>query len=150
MICYLFSMDLVKYCRDNDILYLDTCIEPWAGYYTDSTIPPERRSNYALRQSVLDLRAELGTPGPTAIMAHGANPGLVNHFVKNRDIAALNPADPCIPHPGGNKRHACAHPIPLHNNPSGLRARERHTKTPSSRRNQVRALPTTTSDSVCA
>lgn len=76
------SLDLVKYCRGNDILYLDTCIEPWAGFYTDVSLPPERRSNYALRQSILDLRETVGMLGPTAIMAHGANPGLVNHFVK--------------------------------------------------------------------
>jgi homospermidine synthase len=76
------SLDLVKYCRTNDILYIDTCIEPWAGFYTDSSSPPERRSNYALRQSILDFRSQVGTPGATAIMAHGANPGLVNHFVK--------------------------------------------------------------------
>jgi homospermidine synthase len=80
------SEALVKYCHDHDVLYLDTCIEPWEGYYTDTQIPPEKRSNYSLRQDILDLRetyrATGSDPGPTAIMAHGANPGLVNHFVK--------------------------------------------------------------------
>ena len=76
------SLDLVKYCREHDILYLDTVVEPWAGFYTDNSLPPERRSNYALRQEVLDFRTTVGTPGPTAVIAHGANPGLVNHFVK--------------------------------------------------------------------
>jgi homospermidine synthase len=84
------SKALVEWCRAHDVLYLDTCIEPWVGYYTDASIPPEHRSNYALRQSMLDLRTTLDLPGPTAIMAHGANPGLVNHFVKRAllDIAA--------------------------------------------------------------
>ena len=76
------SRALVEWCGENDVLYIDTCIEPWAGYYTDVEIPPEKRTNYALRQEILDMRANKESPGPTAIMAHGANPGLVNHFVK--------------------------------------------------------------------
>lgn len=80
------SLALVKLCNQLDVLYLDTCIEPWSGYYTDTSLPPEKRSNYSLRQDILDLRKQWqdqGAPaGATAIMAHGANPGLVNHFVK--------------------------------------------------------------------
>ena len=80
------SLALVKWCRNNQVLYLDTCIEPWEGYYTDTAIPPEKRSNYSLRQDLLDLRQQLqqqgNNPCPTAVLAHGANPGLVNHFVK--------------------------------------------------------------------
>ena len=80
------SQALVKLCAQLHVLYLDTCIEPWAGYYTDTSQSPEKRTNYSLRQDILDLRQlwlDQGLPpGPTAIMAHGANPGLVNHFVK--------------------------------------------------------------------
>jgi homospermidine synthase len=77
------SKALVIWCRENGVLYLDTCIEPWAGFYDNPGIAPERRSNYALRQEMLDLRDSHGNaPGATAILAHGANPGLVNHFVK--------------------------------------------------------------------
>lgn len=75
------SVDLVRLCHARGALYLDTCIEPWPGVYTDTTRPPAQRSNYALRESMLGLRAELGS-GPTAVVAHGANPGLVSHFVK--------------------------------------------------------------------
>ena len=87
------SCALVEWCSTHDVLYLDTCIEPWIGYYTDTTIPPEGRTNYALRQEMLDMRAEWETVGPTAIMAHGANPGLVNHFVKR---ALLDLADDTV------------------------------------------------------
>jgi homospermidine synthase len=80
------SLALVEWSRTNNVLYIDTCIEPWEGYYTDTTVLPEKRSNYFLRQEILDLRKSLRTnhesAGPTAVMAHGANPGLVNHFVK--------------------------------------------------------------------
>lgn len=88
------SRALVEWCNANQVLYLDTCIEPWAGYYTDTKISAERRTNYALRQEILDMRDQWGVPGPTAIMAHGANPGLVNHFVKR---ALLNLAQNITP-----------------------------------------------------
>lgn len=75
------SLALVRLCAEQGALYLDTCIEPWAGGYTDTTLSPSQRSNYALRERALKLRAEL-PQGPTALLTHGANPGLVSHLVK--------------------------------------------------------------------
>jgi hypothetical protein len=70
------------------VLYLDTCIEWWPGGYTDPSLTPSHRSDYALRESALALAAS-GQMGPTAVPTHGANPGLVSHFVKRAlsDIA---------------------------------------------------------------
>jgi homospermidine synthase len=75
------SIALIKFCNEQGALYLDTCIEPWPGGYTDPTVPPSRRSNYALREEALALR-DAKLPGPTAVITHGANPGLVSHLVK--------------------------------------------------------------------
>lgn len=75
------STELVRYCHERGALYIDTCIEPWPGAYTDTSKPAAERTNYALRESMLALRKQLGG-GPTAVVAHGANPGLVSHFVK--------------------------------------------------------------------
>lgn len=82
------SVALIEYCREVGALYLDTCTEPWAGGYTDPNLTPSQRSNYALRESALALRKG-GVKGPTAVITHGANPGLVSHFVKRAllDIA---------------------------------------------------------------
>jgi homospermidine synthase len=76
------SIALVRYCWERGALYIDTCIEPWAGGYTDPTLPPGRRTNYALREDALTLRSDLTAKNPTAIITHGANPGLVSHLVK--------------------------------------------------------------------
>lgn len=76
------SLDLIKFIRDKGVNYLDTCIEPWSGGYTDATLSPSDRSNYALRESVINLKKEYKNEGPSALVAHGANPGLVSHFVK--------------------------------------------------------------------
>ena len=87
------SLALVEFCRGRGALYLDTCIEPWPGGYTDPSLTPSQRSNYALRERALKLRA--GAAGaPTAVVTHGANPGLVSHFVKAAllDLAAATGA----------------------------------------------------------
>jgi homospermidine synthase len=83
------SVALIEFCREVGALYLDTCVEPWAGGYTDPSLSASQRSNYGLRESALALR-ENGNKGPTALITHGANPGLVSHFVKQ---ALLNIAD---------------------------------------------------------
>ncbi len=83
------SVALIELCRTKGALYLDTCIEPWPGGYTDPELSPSARSNYALREKVLALRAK-NPGGPTAVMTHGANPGLVSHFVK---VALLDLAE---------------------------------------------------------
>lgn len=75
------SLALVQLCHERGALYLDTCTEPWQGGYTDPHLTASQRSNYGLRESALALR-EKYPDGPTAVLAHGANPGLVSHFVK--------------------------------------------------------------------
>jgi homospermidine synthase len=75
------SIALIKLCWEKGSMYLDTCIEPWPGGYTDPTVPPGKRTNYAMREEALALR--VGTQrAPTAVLTHGANPGLVSHFMK--------------------------------------------------------------------
>jgi homospermidine synthase len=75
------SCALIEYCHKANALYLDTCIEPWAGGYFNSKLSIDERSNYALREQLLKLKPSY-KGGPTALIAHGANPGLVSHFVK--------------------------------------------------------------------
>jgi homospermidine synthase len=75
------SIALIKLCWEKGAMYLDTCLEPWPGGYTDPTVPAARRTNYALREEALALRAG-NARAPTAVLTHGANPGLVSHFVK--------------------------------------------------------------------
>jgi homospermidine synthase len=83
------SVALITLCQECGALYIDTCIEPWAGGYTDASVTPAMRTNYALRETALALKR----PGaPTAIITHGANPGMVSHLVKE---ALLNIARDC-------------------------------------------------------
>lgn len=92
------SIALIKYCWEKGSMYLDTCIEPWPGGYVDPTIPVGRRTNYALREEALGLR-NAGTRAPTAVLTHGANPGLVSHLVKQAlvNIAADTGVESTVP-----------------------------------------------------
>lgn len=75
------SVDIMEFCREIGALYIDTVVEPWAGFYFDSSKGPESRSNYALRETLLDARRR-NPGGPTAVSTCGANPGMVSWFVK--------------------------------------------------------------------
>ncbi len=75
------SVDVMAYCGEKGILYLDTVIEPWMGGYANPNLTLSQRSNYAMREGMLALKNK-SKGGTTAVVAHGANPGLVSHFVK--------------------------------------------------------------------
>ena len=75
------SVDLIEFAKDLDAFYIDTVIEPWPGLYTDAKLSVSQRSNYALRESLLDLRRRRGG-GVTAVSCCGANPGMVSWMVK--------------------------------------------------------------------
>ncbi|WP_298356185.1 homospermidine synthase [Rhodoblastus sp.] len=75
------SLAIMELCREIGALYIDTVIEPWAGFYFDKHLGPESRSNYALRETVLESRRR-NPGGTTAISCCGANPGMVSWFVK--------------------------------------------------------------------
>jgi len=82
------SLDMIKLARELKALYVDTVVEPWPGFYFDKAKGNADRTNYALRETVLEERRK--TPGgTTAVSCCGANPGMVSWFVKQAllDIA---------------------------------------------------------------
>ena len=92
------SIALFSFAHQRGALYIDTCIEPWPGGYTDPTISPSLRSNYALRERAHALRPKFAG-GPTVVLTHGANPGMVSHFVKQAllNIARDTGVDTAVP-----------------------------------------------------
>lgn len=75
------SLDLMTFCRELGVLYIDTVVEPWLGFYFDKSAGAAARSNYALRETVR-AEARRSPGGPTAVSCCGANPGMVSWFVK--------------------------------------------------------------------
>jgi len=73
------TVALIDWCQQHGVLYLDTCVEPWAGGYDQTCNPAVHTTNYWLRQEALRRKAKGKS---TCVIAHGANPGLVSHFIK--------------------------------------------------------------------
>jgi homospermidine synthase len=90
------SLDMMRFCREIGALYIDTVVEPWAGFYYDKSLGAEARSNYALRETVMAERRK-NPRGTTAISCCGANPGMVSWLVKQalvnlaRDLSDKTP-----------------------------------------------------------
>ncbi len=76
------SLDLITYASERGALYVDSSIEPWPGVFDNPMLDLRQRSNFTTRRRAMQLAAELGGDSPTAVVDHGANPGLVSHFVK--------------------------------------------------------------------
>jgi homospermidine synthase len=77
-------IDIMQWATDRNALYLDTSCEPWAGGYFDKNMTTSERSMYCSRMEALQVRDYQKKVGkfPTVITSHGANPGIVSHFVK--------------------------------------------------------------------
>ncbi|NWJ23492.1 homospermidine synthase [Rhizobium sp. RM] len=88
------SIDLMKLCRKHGMLYVDTVVEPWPGFYFDKNADNASRTNYSLRETMLKEKAAK-PGGTTAISTCGANPGMVSWFVKQAlvNLAANNGLD---------------------------------------------------------
>ncbi|GJE15916.1 homospermidine synthase [Methylobacterium marchantiae] len=76
-----YSRAIMELCRELGAFYIDTVAEPWPGFYFDKSKSQGDRTNYALRQDILDARAA-SPGGTTAVSCCGANPGMVSWFVK--------------------------------------------------------------------
>jgi homospermidine synthase len=78
------SLDIMKLCREMNVLYIDTVTEPWPGFYFGNKGGKENnaaRTNYALRETVREEKRN-NPGGTTAVSCCGANPGMVSWFVK--------------------------------------------------------------------
>lgn len=86
------TYDMLSWCGEHNVGYLNTSLEEWDPYDDIENKSPYERSLYSRQMRIRLLRSRLnarGTPSPTAVIDHGANPGLVSHFTKRAllDIA---------------------------------------------------------------
>ncbi len=75
---------VLNWCRENNVLYVNTSVEEWDPYKDHERNDPARYTLYNRHMELRQLMAKWGdNNGPTAIVDHGANPGLVSHFTKH-------------------------------------------------------------------
>ena len=96
-------IDVIEWCHRHGALYLDTCIEPWAH---TTTMPRSRRRSAPTTICATPREGEgarMSAKVASALVTHGANPGLISHFVKQAllDIAGRRPRRQQADHPGG-------------------------------------------------
>jgi homospermidine synthase len=87
--------ELLQWCHDRGVLYVNTSVEVWDPYAGAPNKPPTQRTLYWRHMNVRRMKANWKSPGPTAVLEHGANPGLISHFTKQGliDIAEKVLAD---------------------------------------------------------
>ncbi len=89
-------LELLDWCREHNVRYLNTSVEVWDPYDDPAAVAPQDRTLYWRHMALRRQVARWGSnDGPSAVVEHGANPGLVSHYVKQglTEIAAAVLAD---------------------------------------------------------
>jgi homospermidine synthase len=73
---------LLQWCHDHGVLYLNTSVEIWDPYAGAPDKHPTQRTLYWRHMNIRRMMAGWQEPGPTAVLEHGANPGLISHWTK--------------------------------------------------------------------
>ncbi len=74
---------ILQWCRDHNVRYLNTSVEVWDPYIDLATTHPLDRTLYVRHMELRRMMAAWpDNRGATAVLEHGANPGLVSHFTK--------------------------------------------------------------------
>ncbi len=74
--------EILQWCHDRGVLYINTSTEVWDPYAGAENKHPTERTLYWRHMKMRRMIAKWKTPGPTAVIEHGANPGLISHFAK--------------------------------------------------------------------
>ncbi len=75
---------LLKWCHDHKICFVNTSVELWNPFGEAYKNDPRLLTLYHRQMQLIDMQnnPKWNKNGPTAILDHGCNPGLVSHFVK--------------------------------------------------------------------
>jgi homospermidine synthase len=81
--------EILGWAHDHGVIYLNTSLEEWDPYSAGAERHPTERTLYWRHMKLRKLTDTWKGQGPTAIVEHGANPGLVSHLTKKAlfDIA---------------------------------------------------------------
>jgi homospermidine synthase len=74
--------EILQWCHDCGVLYINTSVELWDPYEGAENKTPQERTLYWRHMNIRRMVAKWKERGPTAVIEHGANPGLISHFTK--------------------------------------------------------------------
>lgn len=75
------TIDLIDWCQKNNVLFLNTAVE-WPSKIERKEQFDPQNTLYAQHVALAEKSKSWPINGPTAIVEHGANPGLVSHWTK--------------------------------------------------------------------
>jgi len=80
------TIDTIDWCQKNDVMYINTAVELWPEEL-EQALKSLQKTLYERHSTISKKRKEWH--GSTAVVEHGANPGLVSHWTKQalREIA---------------------------------------------------------------
>jgi homospermidine synthase len=92
-------IEILNWCHENKVRYVNTSVEEWDPYADIHTKTPYEKSLYYRQQAIRKMASRWKTPATTAVIDHGANPGLISHFTKKglADIAQRSLDDDALP-----------------------------------------------------
>ena len=76
------ALEILQWCRDHGVMYINTSTELWDPYAAGPNQHPTEKTLYWRHMNLRRLLSKWKTKGPTAVIEHGANPGLISHFTK--------------------------------------------------------------------
>lgn len=82
--------ELLDWCHSRGVLYLNTSVEVWDPYENADRKHPTEKTLYWRHMNVRRLKASWREVGPTAVLEHGANPGLISHWTRRGLIDIAN------------------------------------------------------------
>lgn len=74
--------EMIEWAHDHGVIYVNTSLEEWEPYSGGPERSVQSRTLYVRHMRIREMKAKWTKTGPTAIVEHGANPGLVSHLVK--------------------------------------------------------------------
>ena len=70
------SIDLIEWCHDNGVIFVNTSVEAWNPYEEGQRTDPREHTLYVRQMDLKKMVQRWGSnKGPSAIVDHGANPG---------------------------------------------------------------------------
>lgn len=74
------TLDLLIWCKEHGVLYVNTSVEEWDPY---ASSPPHEKTLYHRQMEIRrHTHSWKGQKTPTAVLEHGANPGLISSLAK--------------------------------------------------------------------
>lgn len=89
------ACEILQWCHDHGVLYINTSTELWDPYTNAESKHPTERTLYWRHMKIRSMTAGWKEKGTTAVIEHGANPGLISHWTRKGiiDIAKQSLAD---------------------------------------------------------